>query len=54
MRWKGEWRKSQKLTQKLSDKIKCRKYEQVTDEKPPKVKRSNASVYKQLFYTKFD
>ena len=43
-----------KLTQKLSEKIKSRKYEQMVDVKQPKVKRSNASKYKQLLYTKFD
>ena len=43
-----------KLTQKLSDKITSRKYEQITDEKLPNIKQSNPSMYKQLLYTKLD
>ena len=43
-----------KLTQKLADKVKCRKYEQMEEVKFPKVKKSNASVYRQLFYEKLE
>ena len=43
----------QKLTQKLTDKIKCRKYEKMEEEaQVPKVKQSNPSVYRQLLYKK--
>ena len=39
-----------KLTQKLADKVKSRKYEQLEEVKLPKVKKSNASVYRRLLY----
>ena len=41
-----------KLAQKLADKITSKKYEQIFDGELPEVKKANASIYKQLLYTK--
>ena len=41
-----------KLAQNLADKITSKKYEQIIDSESPKVKKANASIYKQLLYSK--
>ena len=43
-----------KLAQKLADKITSKKYEQMIDVELPKVKKANASIYKQLLYNKLE
>ena len=43
-----------KIAQKMADKITSKKYEQMTDYELPKVKKANASVYKQLLYNKLE
>ena len=41
-----------KIAQKLADKVTARKYEQLMDQPVPKVEMENASVYRQLLYSK--
>ena len=41
-----------KITQKLAEKVKARKYAKMEDAQVPKVKKSNASVFRQLLYQK--
>ena len=46
--------KVKKLAQKLADKVKYRKNEQMEDVQVPKVKQQNASIYRQLLYQKLE
>ena len=48
---KNQWKK---ITQKIAEKIQSRKYEQICDETKPKIKKSNAFIYNQLFYSKLE
>ena len=41
-----------KLTQKLADKIKCRKYDRMEEVQVTEVKQSNASILRQFLYEK--
>ena len=43
-----------KLAQKVADKIKSKKYEKMGDSELPQVKKANASIYKQLLYSKLE
>ena len=43
-----------KFAQKLADKVTSKKYEKMVDGELPKVKKANASIYKQLLYKKLE